>query len=120
MKEHGCSTAAGAIKILGQLWKEMSEAQKKPYTNLRDKDLLRFQRQAKELAEKGYFTEENGERSNKRQPGCKVQPKSQAAGTKLGKRKQEERATISIVIDDDEEQEPQKLDHADAVMALVE
>lgn len=120
MKEHKCSSAAGSIKILGQLWQEMTEEQKKPYTKLRDKDLLRFQTQTKELATKGYFTLENGEKSTEYYPKGKQQPPKTTITTSLGKRTPEERVTISIDVDDEHEDQPQKQDPMDEVMAVVE
>jgi len=108
MKEHSCATAAASIKILGQLWQEMTDAQKQPYADLRDRDLLRFQKQTKELAAKGYFTHENGEKSTDQLP--KVKGKLVKSSTKtsiLGKRPSGKRVTISINIEDDDAEKAQ-------------
>jgi hypothetical protein len=104
MKEHSCASAASSIKILGQLWQEMTDAQKKPYADLRDKDLLRFQKQTKEFSAKGYFTLEDGSKSTDQLPKVKGKlVKSSTKTTMLGKRPDEKRITISINIDDEED-----------------
>ena len=41
MKENNLKSCAGAAKLLGQVWSQMSEAEKKPYDDLNKKDIER-------------------------------------------------------------------------------
>jgi len=71
-----CKSAAGAIKILGEQWRNMDEAGKAKYVELSKKDLERHQKQMADFKENGWFTLEDGTKSSDMQPK-----------TKLGKRK---------------------------------
>ena len=59
MKENDFKSAAPAVKLLGERWQKMTESEKKPFLDLRDKDLERHRKQMKEFTESGFFTQEN-------------------------------------------------------------
>ena len=78
IKENGFKSAAAAIKVLGQLWKEMTQEEKQPYIDMSAKDALRRDKQIKEMQELGYFTTEDGQKSTTLKPKVKKgRPSSQ-------------------------------------------
>jgi hypothetical protein len=71
MTEHKCPTAAGALKILGEVWRNMPDSQKQKYVKLSEADKVRQQNQMKELDDNGYFTLDDGTLSSSLKPKVK-------------------------------------------------
>ena len=50
-------------KKFANQWREMTDAEKAPYNKLGEKDKIRYQNEMKELKEKGFFINGDGENS---------------------------------------------------------
>ena len=61
--EHNCKSAAGSLKILGEMWGKMSDEDKTPYTEQSAKDKQRQLAQIKEMEENGFFIMADGSKS---------------------------------------------------------
>lgn len=58
-------TSMGDVsKKIGELWKALSDEDKKPYQEMAEKDVLRYQREKKEFDETGFFTNKDGVNSS--------------------------------------------------------
>ena len=53
-----------AMKETGDLWKTLSDEQKKKYDDMHEADVERYSKQLKSLFEKGYFIMEDGTKSS--------------------------------------------------------
>ena len=74
-------------KIMGKQWAKFSEKQKAPYHCQAQKDLVRFDKETKELMEFGFFTNQDGIKSTDVVKNSSGQPKSQLKSPKAPKRK---------------------------------
>ena len=64
MPEDGKKGASGITKHLSGLWAKMTEQEKQPYVDMQTHDRVRRDRQLKEVETQGWFTLENGTKSN--------------------------------------------------------
>ena len=64
IREEQKLSVAEAAKKVAELWKGMSEADKKPYTDKAAKDKARFDKELKELSSKGFFKLPDGRKSS--------------------------------------------------------
>jgi len=51
------------MTIAGDRWHKLSEEEKEPYNKMHEEDIKRYEKELKELEEKGYFTLADGSRS---------------------------------------------------------
>jgi hypothetical protein len=87
IKEQGFKNCGPALKFLGTVWANMSDEEKQPYVDLSEQDAKRQANQYDELAQKGYFTLEDGTKSSDLPPKIrKVKKDSRLVPHKLGKR----------------------------------
>lgn len=67
-----------AMKRAGEIWAKMSDAEKKRYNELNERDQKRYEAQKKEIADKGYFIMEDGSKNTDHVvQGKKKAPKSE-------------------------------------------
>jgi len=71
-QKHACKAASDATKILGKMWKEMTDEQKKPYTDAALADQDRHKAQIKEFTDNGFFMMSDGTKSTDSQPKIKL------------------------------------------------
>jgi len=74
-----------AAKRVGEMWKTMNDAAKKPYTDLATQDKVRHDDQMKSLSSKGYFLLPDGKKSSEMHKGSKsdLKPKRVASSYML-------------------------------------
>lgn len=90
-----CKSAAGAIKILGERWRNMTAEEKAPYVKMSEDDKLRHDKQLLDFNKQGWFTLADGSKS------------SDQTNVKLGKRARKDSSQSDDVKDESTKKQKQ-------------
>ena len=97
LKKEGIDHRAAMSKA-GELWGKLTDAEKKKFNDLHEKDQVRYENQKKELKEKGYFILDDGSKSSDHQvQGKKKASKSEKKEAKSAVKKRGSAAAVAAV-----------------------